>query len=510
MSNQKLPFMKSKMLWILLVLIVSLSMLGVGLFYGHHLTKEPANRMHFKIGVADPEKTQFLLTKAGADFSHNQLVLNAVVGTLVKYGQSGRIEPYLAEFWTVSDDKKIWKFNIRKGANCADGVAITAQLIRDNLERNLFEYSKSGSVIMFDHLLGWSDFQSKKEEHLSGLLASGDTLELHFDENPDDLLELLRMPYFGLWIEKDNALLSTGPYTIESNTGKNVVLALREGWFTVTQKSFKKVNVGFTSFSLENLKLESGSILKLPFYVQENKNVDSGYWISSPPTRLEAFVLSPTKNSFFKDSENRRVFLSRILSLYPNKVKSKFFYPSAQTLGLNLELLAYKKTKPQSEKLTFALERTTYSPEELQKIKEIIAFGLEDSGQQFELLEKDPSDKDWFKKTDSNNFFDSRVASVDIGAYPLYMAIKMMFCTKLGINFPDHTSAVCNLVTKGIRSGNVIDQNFIDQFNRILFDDAVVIPIFHHSDKWLVSDDLNPATLPATTLYPQFELVEMR
>lgn len=473
--------------------------------------KELANKvMHFKIGVADPEKTRFLLTKAGADFSHNQLVLNAVVGTLVKYGQSGRIEPYLAESWTVSEDKKNWKFKIRQGTKCADGTQITAQLIRDNLEHNLFDYSKTGSVIMFDHLAGWSDFQKGSTKDLSGLLAENNVLEFRFDENPDDLLELLRMPYFGLWIEKDNSLISTGPYKIETNTGSTVSLALRNDWFTVTPKSFKKVLVSFTTFSLQNTKLESGTILKLPFYVKEDRSIDAGYWISSPPTRLEAFVLSPTKNTFFNNLENRKVFLNRVLSLYPNKVKSKFFYPSAQTSGFVSKEFEYKKTQKRSDKLTFALERTTYSAEELQKLKEIINFALEGSNQSFDLLEKDPTDKDWFKKTDSNTFFDSRVASVDIGAYPLYMAIKMMFCTKLGINFPDHSGAICNLVTEGIHSGAPIDQKFIDQFNKILFDEAVVIPIFHHSDKWLVSDDLNPSSLPATTLYPQFELVEMR
>ena len=510
MSNHKSSFMKSKTLWTLVASTALLSTLVGGLFLERHLMKEPAIKMHFKIGVADPEKMQFLLSKAGADFSHNQLVLNAVVGTLVKYGQSGRIEPYLAESWTVSEDKKIWKFKIRQGSKCDDGTLITAQLIRDNLEHNLFDYSKTGSVIMFDHIVGWSEVQKGSNKKLLGLLAQENVLELRFDENPDDLLELLRMPYFGLWIEKNNSLLSTGPYKIESNTGKSVSLVLRDDWFTVTKKSFKKVLVSFTSFSLKNIKLESGSILKLPFYVKEDQHIDTGYWILSPPTRLEAFVLSPTKSQFFNYPENRKIFLNRVHSLYPDKVKSKFFYPSAQTNGLTSKNFEHKKGNQPSQKLTFALERTTYSPEELQKLKEIIAFALEGSGQSFDLLEKDANDKDWFKKTDSNNYFDSRIASVDIGAYPLYMAIKMMFCTKLGINFPDHTGAICELVTKGIRSGTPIDQSFIDQFNKTLFNEAVVIPIFHHSDKWLVSEDLNPSTLPATTLYPQFELVEMR
>ncbi len=64
--------MKSKTLWTLVASIALLSTLVVGLFLERHLTKEPAIKMHFKIGVADPDKTQFLLSKAGAYF----LVIN--------------------------------------------------------------------------------------------------------------------------------------------------------------------------------------------------------------------------------------------------------------------------------------------------------------------------------------------------------------------------------------------------------------------------------------------------
>ena len=248
----------------------------------------------------------------------------------------------------------------------------------------------------------------------------------------------------------------------------------------------------------------------MPFFVNSDVEVKNAYWIKSPPTRLESFVLSPTKNDFFNDEENRQIFKNRVLSLYPDLVKSRFFYPAARTEGIEATKSTYKKSGQKKSKLTFALERSTYSQNEIDDLKKIITHALTGSGREFELLARDLNDKKWFEKTDSNHHFDARIASVDIGAYPVYTAIKMMFCTKLGVNFPDLSGNICKLVLNGIKSAQSIDQNFVDRFNNILNEDAVVIPILHHSDKWLVTDQLDPNSLPPTTLYPQFELIKLK
>lgn len=464
--------------------------------------------MIFKIAVNEPEKARFALDKGGADFSHNQIILNSIVGTLVKYGLSGRLEPYLAKSWTVSKDKKIWQFEIRPHLKCEDGTLITAELFKNILLENLREYAKKGSVISFDHLLGWNDFVAGKKE-LEGLTVKNEILEFKFDENPDDLIELLRMPYFGLWKQSGDQLISSGPYILTKNNGTSVSLSLRKDWFTVSEQSFKEVEISFTGLDEKDHAVMKNAIIRMPFFVEANEKPRDGYWVTSPPTRLESFVLSPTNAQFFNQLENRQAFKKRVSSLFPNLVKSKFFYPAARTENLpqsNAEYTALKK----EVSLTFALERNTYSQNEIENLKKIITYALEGSGARFEIIQRDAQDKDWFTKTDSNHYFDARIASVDIGAYPIYTAIKMMFCTKLGINFPDHSGKICSLVTRGIQLAAPIDQSFIDQFNTILDEEALVIPIIHHSDKWLVSSELDPTSLPATTSYPQFELIRLR
>jgi len=463
--------------------------------------------MQFKIAVSDTNLTQFSLKKEDSDFSNNQLILNALIGTLVKFGLSGRLEPYLAESWFVSENKKRWIFQIRQGLYCEDGAAINAELIKINLIQNLKEYSHRGSVIMFDHLVGWQDFVKKDETFLTGLSVIDDNkLEFTFDENPGDLLELLRMPYFGLWRENlDGKIISSGAYKIKNFEKNNVTLELRPEWFTADTKSFTEVHISFSNFNAANEINDHPVIVKMPFFAKEESR-DNGYWILSPPTRFEGFVLSPYKNSFFKNIENRKIFLNRVRNLYPTMVKSNYFYPSAKTTVSENTIGKYK-TAPGQNNLTFALERATYTPQEIDTFKEIITIALDGSGISFELLSRTQNDKEWFKKTDSNTFFDARVSSVDIGAYPDYMALKMMFCSKLGVNFPDLDDEICRMVADGIKTGSSMGASTIEKFNQLLFDQAIVIPILHHSEKWFVSSTFDPKSLPSTTLYPQFELI---
>jgi hypothetical protein len=191
-------------------------------------------------------------------------------------------------------------------------------------------------------------------------------------------------------------------------------------------------------------------------------------------------------------------------------VKSDFFYQSAKSnVNISSAKQDYQNISNVSQ-LTFALERTNYSRQELENLNMLITFALVGTNIKFKILERDLNDKDWFKKTDTNDFFDARISSVDIGASPLYAAIKMMFCTKLGINFPDPSGRICNLVARDVETSLEVNQDFINQFNQILYDDSVVIPIQHHSDKWFVTNDIDPKSMPPTTLYPQFELIRTR
>ena len=362
---------------------------------------------------------------------------------------------------------------------------------------------------MFDNLVGWYDFISEKSDSLIGLSIIANSIKFEFNCNPELFLEFLRMPYFGFWSEEER-ITSSGAYTIKDFLPNKIVLSLRPDWFNVSQDSIKEVEISFTSISTLMVNTSEFSIISFPFHIQADLNIKSGYWIMSPPTILENFTLSHTKNNFFNNKKNRHIFNERIRSQFPKKIKSDYFYPSAKSIiKKNIIMSDFLDTSHVST-LTFALERNNYSSLELENLNELITFALLGTDIKFEIIKRDLKDQEWFKKTDSNIFFDARISCVDIGSTPSHAAITMMFCTKLGINFPDPSGRICELVSNGIKSFKDIDNSFINQFNQILYDDAVIIPIQHLSSKWFVTNDIDPMSLPKTVIYPQFELIRTK
>ena len=118
--------------------------------------------MKFKFAVSNPDDSAFSLKKEDSDFTSNQIVLNAVIGTLVKYGHSGEIEPYLSENWSISSNKKVWIFKFKEGLLTESGECINASSYLEILKKKLKTFSKNSSVVMFDNLIGWYDFISEK------------------------------------------------------------------------------------------------------------------------------------------------------------------------------------------------------------------------------------------------------------------------------------------------------------------------------------------------------------
>ena len=468
------------------------------------------NTFTYNIAVNNKEEMKISLKKEDADFSYNQLVLNSLVGTLVKYGMSGKIEPYLASTWSVSNNNKTWKFDIRNKLYAEDGKELTASLYVKTLTENLKKYSDSGTPIIFDQLLGWKNFVSGISQTILGIKSLNNTIVFDFESNPGDLLEFLRMPYFGFWLENENKINSTGPYVLENDHRNEINLKLRREWFTSDSSSYQNVIIKFTSLEEKLTELKKNEMIRLPFFIESNNKLENGYWIASPPTRLESFILSPTKNNFFDNLNNRKKFALRIRENQPSKIKSNHFYLSARTeIKENAENIEYLNTK-KTQEITVGLQRTNYSVEEIEKFKFLLEYALDGTNIKFNFFHKDLKDKSWLEKTLSNDYYDIRISSVDIGGYPDFSILKMMFCTKMGVTFPDPSGRVCNLAINALKSGIVMNQSHVDEFNHAIRDDAVVIPIQHHSDKWFVTNDIDPKSLPPTTFYPQFELIRKR
>ncbi len=136
-----------------------------------------------------------------SDFVGNLIHMEALVGTLLKYGNTGKYEPYLAERWIANDKKTIYKFFIKNDIYDESDVKIDSDSYLASLTFLLGIYSKSYNPPVFDLLIGWSEFKKNPNVKIKGLISNkvDNSIEFHFEKSTSGLYEFLSMPYYGYY-----------------------------------------------------------------------------------------------------------------------------------------------------------------------------------------------------------------------------------------------------------------------------------------------------------------------
>lgn len=474
-------------------------------------------------------EVSFSLAPSHSDSFENQTILNALVGTLVKYDVSGRIEPYLASSWSKSKDGRRWEFALQDHLECEDGTPITASSYVVKLHEQLKTYAKSGRLMVFDQLDGWLDFTNDRASSIRGLKTSGEnTIIFEFTREQHEVLEFLRMPYFGFWCDrnfvdgkfrKDHKFTSSGAYLLRSNeSGRRLVLEKNKKWFSVSESSPNVIR--FSAQNIDETTVNnSKTIVRLGASVPDfSHNSGVFHKVRTAPFLLTAMILSPlTPSGFFKSNRNRKIFQSRLQEIaLPDWFAKNAIYPSASFYShwpsvtqrpiptLSSQVSSYEDFNS-DQKIIVSLPPRLGSlvNNYIQVLVKQLLSGIPEKRIAFEIL--DSSNPISFMKLISNEAFDIRVSSVDIGGNITNSIIDMMFCTKLGVSFPDPSGRICELVTKYKEIGLEADQNYIQEFNLILSEEAFVLPLFHSGLTSLFSEDIDPETIPTGTTHPRFE-----
>ncbi|WP_036671693.1 MULTISPECIES: nickel ABC transporter substrate-binding protein [Paenibacillus] len=72
---------------------------------------------------------------------------------LISYQKDGKLEPALAESWTISDDGKVYTFKLRQGVKFSDGTPFNAEIVEKNFDavmKNKATHSWLGIVGVLD------------------------------------------------------------------------------------------------------------------------------------------------------------------------------------------------------------------------------------------------------------------------------------------------------------------------------------------------------------------------
>lgn len=71
---------------------------------------------------------------------------------LTKFDEKMEIQPYLAESWSVSDDKLTWIFKIRDGVKFSNGAELTAEGVKASLERAFTKNNRAATFFKYTEM----------------------------------------------------------------------------------------------------------------------------------------------------------------------------------------------------------------------------------------------------------------------------------------------------------------------------------------------------------------------
>jgi ABC-type transport system substrate-binding protein len=480
-------------------------------------------QLHYTIAG---EPSSFSVSPFDSDALTNALVMEQIVGTLLKYGGAGRYEPYLAEEWSSSNNGKVWHFKIRENVHDESGTEIDAPAYVESIKRILLKLGKKDKDLpAFSKLNGWDEFVIS-HKHLRGISAiSKHVVEFSFENKPEGFLEYLAMPYFGYFSPEDFApgstdwrsnkkITSSGPFRIAEISDDQVTLELRKEWPLKSGMCPSSVKIEFSDF-------EGAKNRDYAFHIIQRDLTSSDTWPSSyvpvlgTPTLLTTIVLSPFIENVFNDAHNRAAFFSKAhkeLSLNPMKSPSsrmaEGFYNSIPFDKKHDSFSPNKEFESGVKKKVSVLLQSFLTIEEKIYLKKFFTAVFKGSSITPDFIDQNRNEPDWLKKSLSNRHYDIRIAGVDIGGNLENWAIRMMFCSSLGVSFPDGSGKMCDLVSR-YEKDLVKEEEYQQAFNQTLLDEKSVIPLWHSGLTWLFSKNIKLSNISPSMSLPRFEQINL-
>lgn len=459
------------------------------------------------------------------DAMQNSLLVKALVSTLLTTDESHRRAPYLANKWENSSDFKRWTFSLVEGLACEDGTRIDASTFLKSFQWILkIHGQKNPAVPSFSQLVGWNDFLEGRVSDIDGLKVVDDyTVEFNFSKPMDvGFLAFLSIPQFGFYCpsnfdesgnwNQDREFVSSGPYTLAalSSSGLEAHLAIRLDWSLNSSNMPKSVKFAQVQ-QYEPNSDETGIILN-----------NSGELASAPEgfirrqgalVQLRSIVLSPYRNNLFSDLHNRRVFAQRLSDWLRTNP------PPSDLLSFAETMWPYNNSVEINEPATYRLGDY---PKELSLIHtplyssplgkyylKGIEAALSGTGIKLIVEELDRGDSNAIMRYLSNRHYDLRLVASVIGGGINSWIVDMMFCSDIGVCFPDASGRICQLVRENEQSP-LSENEFARRFNVVLKEDAVVIPLHHTGGSISVGPGVSLEAMSSVTSEPNIEQLRVK
>ena len=458
-----------------------------------------------------------------SDSVANAAHMEQLIGTLVRIGSNGNHEPYLASNWSESEGSKYWTFRIAPGRSCSDGTLIDAVAFVESFRTVLRLYSLSSEPPVFNQLVGWSNFLDGDDSAIGIRATDRDEIAFEFAHEPRaGFLQMLSMPYFGFWCranfekgkwKQGSSIVSSGAYELkELRDDKTIVMTkrttLRNGDGGPTTVEVRRVS------KLEAISAPACRTINHIVLTGDEKVPAEWQRLVGAPTNLIGLAFGIRENSPFGDARVRRFIQQRVLASLPQSIVGSYspagsFYFDSTTPGnssvaneplprVPFEGVLKILSGPQKDKSPI-----------VERIERMLIPVLNELGIPYEIVGLDPSAPDYMKRYTSNEEWHLRLFSVDVGTYPKNWVVRFMFCSNLGINLPDPSERILELVD-GYDQRAFPQVEYAQRFESILREEAFVIPLFHVRQTWLYSGDLDLSRVSTAVDIPAFELVGLK
>lgn len=467
-----------------------------------------------------------------SDRSINFVMMSNVIGTLVAYNKSMDLVPNLAERWSTHDNKII--FTLKKNLYDELNEKITPQGFERSIKRNLLKFARNGSLPLFDKLKGWSSFINGSSQ-LKGIKTTEDTIGFEFDSKrvPDGLLDFLAMPYFGIWSDShfnnegkfkliDNKAVSTGAYQVTKTNHDNteVELVKREKNPIGSKNSFvKKVTIRTYKTIDEALTNKKNTIIATNLKSTSSNEYPGFKIISQIPGILKFAAMVPHKKGIFSSAHNRELFKGKINDYLNSKNTDHGYFTKANTFYIDANLNEHKEnSRSQNTNKALKLEgnfkevyvriETSITPDNnndtIENRKEKVRHIFKDIPVEIKFKEKNGRK---FEKKYRNDYIDLRFGGVNTGTSIDGWVLKMMFCSSLGVDFPNPNSKICTLIDKYDQE-KIALSDFSSSFEKIISDENIVIPMWHYGRKWLISNDISTKSISSVIDTVRFNFLD--
>jgi len=437
-----------------------------------------------------------------SDYFENQILLNHTIGTLVKKYTNGNYVNYLTKTTKSTNSFKNWHFTFKDNLRDSLNSPINSKTYKDILEKNISLYYKhkgEKSLLVFSDLIGIKDFLNGKADDITGIIAdkNNNALEFSFNKSTVNFNEILTMPYFGFLDSSEiNNQYSSAEFKIQ-NISKNSVKLIKIKNKNSGFKELEIISLSQNSFDKININNEVFSIIRSGAFTQSEKpsKLDNYLKVNSLPSILSSLIFGKIHHGYFSNDDNRAQLIHSFTSIFENKY-SEFFKGNvliSDSFYFDSRPLTKPKTtssSPTPETLYIAKSKRFSEQQNNFFIKTIQSIYPKTK-----IISEYPQEahQDWMKTLLSGKYYDIRFTPVHTGDYFIPEAIQMMFCSQMGVSYPDPNNKVCSFL-------KTIDFNKpkenTEQLLRSIESEYYTWPLFRFGQTWHYPKKMNLSNVP--------------